>query len=98
MYNISTDEAYARISKNLKRASAKESHVLSDLFGALTDNRCVGNFEHSKEYWKKKYSLEQETFAHFFSASALGYDDKVSSLKGAFPNAYSEFMKIVGGL
>ena len=98
LYNISTDEAYVKISKSLRKASERESHILSDLFGALTDNQCNGGIGHSKECWKGKYSLEQEAFSHFFSVSALGYDDKIEVLKSIFPNAYSEFLKIVGGL
>ena len=97
-YNISMDETYNELSKYLKNAVKQEAHVLSDLFGGMTDNKCVGSAFHTKSYWKNPYALEREAFAHFFSASVLEYEDKLNAIKSAFPNAYDEFMKIVGGL
>lgn len=98
MYNINVNDAYRLISESLVKATARESHVLSDLFGGMTKNRCVGNFFHQETYWNKKYSLEHEAFAHFFSATALGYKDKIDAIKDVFPEAYKEFIKIVSGL
>lgn len=53
MYNINDDEAYEMISERLSKTTIKESHVLSDLFGGLTDNKCVGPTKHESDYWMK---------------------------------------------
>lgn len=40
--------------------------------------------------------IGNEAFAHFFSASAINNNRKLESIQAVFPNAYEEFLKIVG--
>lgn len=98
-YNISNGtDLYEIISKKLEDAEIRDSHVLSDLFGGMTENKCVGKTHHKSEYWKNEYALEKEAFAHFFSASSLKYQDKLDVIQSVFPNAYDEFLRLIGGL
>ena len=98
VYNIGMDEVYETIGELLCNADIEESHIISDLFGGMTGNKCVGKTFHEESYWNKKYSLEHEAFAHFFSASVLCNEKKLDAIKAIFPTAYEEFLKIIGGL
>ena len=97
-YNVGVDETYKCVSRWLKSMSDEESHVLSDLFDGLSGGRCRGRFGHSKGYWKSDSVIASEAFAHFFSASTLDSKVKLDIIKTVFPNAYSEFLKLVGGI
>lgn len=97
-YNESINEVYQDISLLLKEGSDVESHVLSDLFGGLSDGKCKGRFHHSMEYWNKSGTLEKEAFAHFFSATVTGEDVKLKTIEEVFPQAYEEFIRIVRDL
>lgn len=98
LYDMDIDEAYRTITLNLKNADVEESHVISDLFGGISGNRCVGRTRHKNGYWNGQYALEHEAFAHFFSASVLRNEKKLSAIKAIFPTAYDEFLNIFGGL
>lgn len=98
IYNISMADVYDTIGNFLLNADIEESHVISDLFGGLTNNQCAGNVRHEVSYWKRDHALEREAFAHFFSASVLYNERKLDAIKKIFPTAYREFLKIVGGL
>lgn len=97
-YNIGESEAYASISKALKGHDPVVSHVASDLFGAMSNNQCVGDYYHPDDYWKSPTALPSEAFAHFFSATVCGDQRKLQSIKSTFPRAYQEFIRIVEGL
>lgn len=76
----------------------EESHILSDLFNALSGGECKGRYGHKREYWKSDATIGNEAFAHFFSASVIGSNVKLESIQAVFPNAYKEFLKIVGDM
>lgn len=97
-YNINIDESYKKMSQWLKSVSDEESHIISDLFDALSNGKCKGRFSHRKDYWKSDEIIASEAFAHFFSASTLDNKVKLGTIKQVFPNAYAEFMKLVGGI
>lgn len=94
MYNISVEEAYREISNTLKNEPDEKTHILSDLFGALSNNQCVGGYRHRKEYWTSEQIIEKEAFAHFFSASTINSKIKLDAIKEVFPNAYKEFLRM----
>ena len=95
LYNIGRDETYETIRRILRKKSPKESAIVSDLFGGLTDNKCLGKYGHDVDYWKSEHALAHEAFAHFFSATATNEQVKVDILKQIFPTAYEEFIKIL---
>ena len=96
MYNNSIEEAYKKLSYFLRQATDEESHILSDLFEVLSGGKCIGRWRHSPGYWKSDKKIGSEAFAHFFSASATGNNIKLESIQAIFPNAYREFLKMVG--
>lgn len=73
-------------------------HIISDLFGGLTDNQCKGRSGHEIDYWKGEHALAHEAFAHFFGATATNYEIKLDVIKQTFPTAYEEFIKILNEL
>lgn len=96
IYNISVEEAYKKISDHLKQATSEESHILSDLFDALSGGKCRGSWGHSPDYWKSDKKVGSEAFAHFFGVSVTGNQTKLEAIRAIFPNAYEEFLKMVG--
>lgn len=97
-HNISIDETYNQLSARLMKQSNEESHIMSDLFDALSGGKCKGHYGHPKGYWKSERVISKEAFAHFFSASALDNKIKLAKIKQVFPNAYDEFLRLVGGI
>ena len=75
-----------------------QTHILSDLIGGLTANKCVGRYRHDVEYWEQNNSLEQEAFTHFLGMTMTGSQENIAAIKSVFPNAYSEFIATIGGL
>ncbi len=51
-YNIDKEKAYEGISKWLNDGNYASKHIISDLFGALSNNACVGKYNHMVDYWK----------------------------------------------
>lgn len=92
MYNYSQEEAYAYISYNIK---GNQYHSISDIVGGLTNNKCVGDYRHEVEYWKKKNKLEKESFAHFFEAFARLDTEKIEALSQMFPHATEQFWNLL---
>ena len=97
LYNVSEDRAFAMISELLIDSSIEESHIISDLFGALSDGGIQGKTGHTADYWNDE-KINQEAFAHFFSATALNNQKKLEAIKDIFPSAYFEFEKIISEL
>ncbi len=98
LYNISEEESYVRISKWLTMQNPSQKHIISDLFGALSKNKCTGRYRHFTEYWKTDDVITKEAFAHFFSVSVCNDNTMLADIKSVFPRAYSEFIKIVEGI
>lgn len=71
-------------------------HSVSDLFGGVTNNTVVGKFRHKDGYWKNPKKLPKEAFAHFFEATLRNDEYKLKLIKDSFPNAYSEFLRMLG--
>lgn len=93
VYNLNREDAYAEISNALD--SGPKYHSISDLIGGITNNECYGGYSHESEYWEKKHALEREAFAHFYEATLRNDAEKLELIKGAFPNAYDMFEKMV---
>lgn len=88
---IKKTEAYAVISKELL---GDITHSVSDLFGGLSKNKCVGNYGHWKtSYWNNPGAVEKEAFAHMYEAQFSA--DKYALMKKYFPNALSEFERLL---
>lgn len=85
------NEALKIVSEDLKQTGAES---ISDLYGGLSNNQCIGYWTHSTEYWNKKYILEKEAFAHFFENSCNS-PVKIKNAKKFFPTAYERFLLIV---
>lgn len=98
MYNITQEETYETLSEILREKDAEQIHIISDLFGGLTENRCVGKFLHDVEYWKGEHALVHEAFAHFFGATITSNKAKIDVIKETFPTAYEEFIKLLDEL
>lgn len=92
-HNYSKEEAYREISKTLRESH--KYHSVSDLFGAMSDNKCVGRYRHEKTYWHDSERLEREAFAHFFEAMARNDTEKVEILKSVFPNSFALFLEML---
>lgn len=92
VYNLNQEEVYEIISLSLE---TDKYHAASDIVGGITRNKCVGRYGHETNYWKQKYSLEKEAFAHFFEAYARNDDEKINILRQMFPTATDEFIKIL---
>ena len=92
------EEAYKELSCRLEQTTDEEGHILSDLFGALSGGECKGNWGHAPDYWKSDKKITSEAFAHFFSASVTGNNIKLETIQAIFPNAYEEFLKMVGDM
>lgn len=97
-YNVDIEEAYKVISHKLRVATDEESHILSDLFEGLSNGACVGKWKHESNYWNLDEKIGKEAFAHFFSASVTNNQVKIDSIKNVFPEAYSKFLHMVGGM
>ncbi len=96
LYNINRSEAYREIGEAVKGA---RYHSISDLFGGMSDNQCVGDYAHRKAgYWEQPDRLGREAFAHFFEAYARADMDKICILRQTFPDAYGIFEKMIEGL
>jgi hypothetical protein len=90
------DSAYKIISKELKSQKSSSIWTISDLFGGLTDNKVIGNYKHARTYWTKPGALTREAFANMFSS--MFYFESYASLKMYFPNALSEFERLLKGV
>ena len=83
-YNLDRNQAYRFISNRLF-ADVRLSYV-SDIYGGLSDNKCVAEFGHHQDgYWNDPRKLSEEAFANFFSAFARGNQVEIDYLQQAFP-------------
>ncbi len=89
-YDLSESEFYAKMSKKMKTDDKYNS--LSDIIGAITNNKCLGNAYHRKEYWKDKGKIGREFFAHNGSALIRNSNEELYNFKTIFPNAYKYFV------
>lgn len=95
-YNLSRKEVYDAIGQQF--ATSDKFHSVSDLVGGITNNACVGKHGHFQTgYWGKEGRLGAEAFAHFFEATIRNDTEKLSYIKGIFPNAYDEFLRMIEG-
>lgn len=79
------------INKKLKSKEYEEYAELSDIIGGLTNNKIRGKYKHDNEYWKRKNTLEKETFADLF-AIAGGNDVKyLQIINNYLPNTLNAF-------
>ena len=97
-YNIDVDEAYESINDALIKSDDENVHIISDLFGGLTENKCKGKYKHDRKYWEGENALVHEAFAHFFGATVTSNKTKIDVIKETFPTAYEEFIKILDEL
>lgn len=93
VYNVDIATAFAEIGESL---SDDIYHSVSDLTGALSNNKCIGKYAHyNPNYWNAPNKLEKEAFAHFFEATARNDMEKIEVIKAIFPNAYEQFLKLL---
>lgn len=93
-YGIKKTEAYTVISQELRGAT---HNAVSDLFGGLSANKCVGDYGHwNKKYWKLPGAIEKEAFAHMFEAQFSS--EKYTLMQRYFPSALAEFEKLLKGV
>ncbi len=91
-YNVNIKVAYKQIGIKIQD---NKYYAISDLFGGMTDNQCIGKWGHdSPGYWKQPNRLEREAFAHFYSA-CIRNTEEVEIIRSVFPNAYKEFLRIL---
>ena len=85
------DDVRAGVSREL---CGPEKSAVSDLYGGLSGNKCVGDYGHwGKDYWKR-VSPAVEAFAHMYEAQ---FDIKRrQTIAHYFPTALAEFEKILG--
>lgn len=83
--------AYALVSQEL---TGHTHHAVSDLFGGLSKNKCVGSYGHWKvSYWSNPGAVEKEAFAHMFEAQFSA--DKHGLMEKYFPDALAEFERLL---
>ena len=93
LYNKNRIIAYEEIGRAI---SGARYHSVSDLFGGISENQCVGKYAHSiPGYWQRSGMLGMEAFAHFFEAMARSDIEKMNILKQSFPEAYKLFEKMM---
>lgn len=91
-YNVNIRVAYEQIGLKIQD---DKYYAISDLFGGMTGNQCVGQWMHDAPgYWNSPNRLEREAFAHFYSA-CIRKSDEVEVIRSVFPNAYREFLKLL---
>ena len=86
-------DAYAIVSREIQ---GNMFNSISDLFGGMSRNRCLGNWYHRATYWKNPGALEKEAFAHMFEAQFSA--DKYALMQKYFPTAFAEFEKLLNGV
>lgn len=96
LYNKNRIAAYRDISQAV---SGPKYHSVSDLFGGVSGNQCVGEYAHREPgYWQREGMLGGEAFAHFFEAMARNDTEKMDILRQSFPKAYNMFENMMEDL
>ena len=73
------------------------AYPISDLLEGLSNGAISGSYGHMEgdiDYWKNKYAVCNEAFAHFFEAS-MGSPERLKYIKLVFPNAYDQYRKMI---
>ncbi len=90
-HKVNKTNAYAIVSQELQ---GHLMHSISDLFGGLSKNRCVGSYGHWRvSYWSNPGAVEKEAFAHMFEAQFSA--DKYALMQKYFPTALAEFERLL---
>lgn len=92
-YSVKKLDAYAIVSKEIQ---GNTFNSISDLFGGMSGNRCLGDWYHKAPYWRNPGALEKEAFAHMFEAQFSA--DKYALMQKYFPTAFAEFEKLLNGV
>ena len=93
-HSIKKTEAYLVVSKEIQ---GPLYNAISDLFGGMSGNKCVGSYGHwNKRYWKLPGAVEKEAFAHMYEAQFSA--DKYALMQQYFPTALAEFEKLLNGV
>lgn len=79
------------INKKLKSKEYEEYAELSDIIGGLTNNKIRGKYKHDNEYWKRKNSLEKETFADLFAIAGGNDVEYLQVINNYLPNTLNAF-------
>ena len=89
------DIAYNHFSNTLWKEK-EITNQISDLFGGLSQNKCIAKYGHRDlQYWNDG-SLAREAFAHMFECQ---FDKaRYNLMQQYFPTALAEFEKILGGI
>lgn len=103
---VSIAEAREAVGKELKAGGFKATSDVSDMFEGATKGKVIGSGGHGKKYWTgyKAYGwsvpghkVSSEAFAEMFSATLTNADSLVN-IKKYFPESYSVFTEMLGGL
>lgn len=81
----------------LRKLQNPVTYPVSDLLEGLSNGAISGSYGHMEEdidYWKSKYAVCNEAFAHFFEAS-MGSLERLKYIKIVFPNAYEYYQKMI---
>ncbi len=93
-HGIKKTEAYLVVSQEIQ---GPLYNAISDLFGGMSANKCVGSYGHwNKRYWKLPGAVEKEAFAHMYEAQFSA--DKYALMQKYFPTALAEFEKLLNGV
>ena len=93
-HGIKKTEAYVVVSQEIQ---GPLYNAISDLFGGMSANKCVGSYGHwNKRYWKLPGAVEKEAFAHMYEAQFSA--DKYALMQKYFPTALAEFEKLLNGV
>ena len=91
-YDTDIDGAYGLLSLKFKDP---KWHIVSDLFGGMSNNKAKGRYGHNNSYWKKPGALEREAFAHFFGTIARSDEEKFLLLYKYFPLSMDAFLEML---
>jgi len=84
--------------EQIRLNKSKDTVMISDVLGGLSENQVVGKFAHSKDYWKQDKTLvAQEAFAGMFAGYING-GSEIELIKKVFPKAFSMFEKFINGI
>lgn len=90
-HTVKKTEAYALVGQELH---GDLTHAISDLFGGLSKNKCVGRYGHWKvSYWSNPGAVEKEAFAHMIEAQFN--TEKRTLMEKYFPDALAEFERLL---
>ena len=83
---VNKTKAYSLVGEELEGHAL---HAVSDIFGGLSKNKCMGSYGHRTNYWRTPGAVEREAFAHMFEAQFS--NEKYGLMEKYFPGALEEF-------